>query len=65
MKFNWSKFNKVVIYILIFLDKFVSFRILYSLIAITSKVLLVALSKCSRSSKFLFKEQEFMWNKES
>ena len=42
-----------------------SFRILDSLIAITSKVLLVALSKYSRSSKFLFKEQEFMWNKES
>ena len=42
-----------------------SFRTLDSLIAIISKVLLVALSKYSRSSKFLFKKQEFMWNKES
>ena len=41
------------------------FRILDLLIAITSKILLVALSKYSRSSKFLFREQEFMWNKES
>ena len=49
---------------LIFLDKFVSLIILDSLISITSKVLLVALSKYSRSSKFLFKEQEFMLNKE-
>ena len=42
-----------------------SFRILDPLIAIISKVLLVVLSKYSRSSKFLFREQEFMWNKES
>ena len=42
-----------------------SFRTLDSLIAIISKVLLVALSKYSRSSKFLFKKQGFMWNKES
>ena len=49
----------------IFIDKFESFRILDSLIAFRSKVLLVALSRYSRSSKFLFKEQEFMWNKES
>ena len=41
-----------------------SFRILDSPVAITSKVLLVALSKYSSSSKCLFKEQEFMWNKE-
>ena len=44
---------------LISLDQFVSFRILDSLIAITSKVLLLALSKYSRSSKFLFKEEDF------
>ena len=62
MRFSWSKFNGVVIYILMFLDKFVSFSILDSLIAITSKVLLavVALSKHSRSSKLLFKEREFV-----
>ena len=44
---------------LIFLYKFESFRILDSLIAITSKALLVTLSKYSGTSKFLFKEQEF------
>ena len=32
---------------------------------IISEVLSVALSKYSRSSKFLFKEQEFTWNKTS
>ena len=42
-----------------------SFRIVDSLLAITSRVLSVALSKYSDSSKFLFKEKEFMWNKES
>ena len=42
-----------------------SFRILDLLIAITSKFLLVALSKYSRSSKFLFKKQDFMWSKEN
>ena len=50
---------------LIFLDKFGSFIILDSLIATTSNVLLAALSKYSRFSKCLLKEQEFMWNKES
>ena len=64
MRFSWSNFNRVVRYIN-FLDKFVSFRILDSLIAFTSKFLLVALNKYSRSLKFLFKEQEFMRNKES
>ena len=48
-----------------FVDKFVSFRILDSLIGITSKSLLVTLSKYSRSSKFLFKEQDFICSKES
>ena len=42
-----------------------SFRILDLLIGITSKILLVALKKYSRSSKFLCKEQDFIWNKES
>ena len=37
---------------LIFLDKFVSFIIRDSLCAITSKILLVALSKYSMSSEF-------------
>ena len=50
---------------LIFLYKFESFRILDSLITIISKALLVTLSKYSRTSKFLFKEQEFTWNKGS
>ena len=40
---------------LIFLDKFV----------VSFKVLLVALSKNLRYSEFLFREDEFMWNKES
>ena len=48
MRFSWSKFNRVVIYLLInILRKFVSFRSLDSLIAVTSKVLLVAFSKYS------------------
>ena len=51
MRFSWSKFNRVIKYILIFLHKLQSFGILNSLIAITSK--------------FLFREQEFMWNKET
>ena len=49
MRFSWSKFNRVVIYILIFLDKFVS---------------LVALVNIQGLQKFLFKEQEFRWNEE-
>ena len=56
MRFSWSKFNRVVIYVNI-LDKLESFRILDSLIAITSKVLLVALSKSCRSSKFYLKNK--------
>ena len=44
---------------LISLDQFVSFRILDSLIAITSKVLFIALSKYLRSSTFLFEEKDF------
>ena len=40
---------------LIFLDKFV----------VSFKVLLVALSKNLRYSEILFREEEFMWNKES
>ena len=50
---------------LIYLDKFESFMILDSVIVRTSNVLLVALSKYPRSSKFLFKEQAFIWNEES
>ena len=50
--------------LLLFLDNLESFMTSDSLIAITSKVLLVALSKYSRSSKCSFK-QEFMWNKET
>lgn len=50
---------------LLVLDKSESFMIFNSLIAMTSKVLVVALSKYSSYSKLLFKEQEFMWNKET
>lgn len=50
---------------LLFLDKSESFMIFDSLIAMTSKVLVVALSKYSSYSKLLFKEQEFLWNKEN
>ena len=46
------------VYVNIFIDKFESFRILDSLIAFK-----IFISKFT--SKFLFKEQEFMWNKES
>ena len=38
---------------------------LVSLTATTSKNLFVHFNKCCRSSKFLFKEQAFMWNRDN
>ena len=38
--------------------------ILVSLIAITSKFLLVKLKRCRRSSKKILREHEFIWNRD-
>ena len=43
--------------------KEVFFIILVSLTATISKTLFVHFNKCCRSSKFLFNEQGFMWNR--
>ena len=45
--------------------KEVFFIILVSLTATISKTLFVHFNKCCRSSKFLFNEQGFMWNRDN
>ena len=51
--------------ILLFFTILVFFSILVSEIAIMSKLVLVVLSKYSRSSKFLDKENALIWKKDN
>ena len=45
--------------------KEVFFIILVSLTVTISKTLFIHFNKCCRSSKFLFNEQGFMWNRDN